>query len=46
VPSLDSHQRYPIYMIVNEGDAVMFDVVVTWEDDEGSKEKRLRASWV
>jgi hypothetical protein len=45
VPLLDSGQRYPIMVIFAQGDAMVFDVIVTWEDDEGSKEKRLRTSW-
>jgi hypothetical protein len=45
VPLLDSGQRYPIMVMFAQGDAMVFDVIVTWEDDEGSKEKRLRTSW-
>jgi hypothetical protein len=45
VPLLDSGQRYPIMVIFAQGDAMVFDVIVTWEDGEGSKEKRLRTSW-
>ncbi len=45
VPLLDSGQRYPMAVDVAMGDAIVFDVVVTWEDDEGPKEKRLRTNW-
>jgi hypothetical protein len=37
VPSLDSGQQYPIRLLASWGDALIFDTIVTWVDDEGRR---------
>jgi hypothetical protein len=45
IPFLDSGQEYQIRMFPALGEAFVFDAIVTWQDDEGPKEKRLRGGW-
>jgi hypothetical protein len=46
IPSLDRGQEFPVQVDMIPGASTFFDVVITWRDDEGSKEKRLRSSWL
>jgi hypothetical protein len=45
LPVLDSGQEFSIRMPVTVAVAVVFDAIVTWQDDEGPKEKHIRGGW-